>query len=304
MLASIIICTRNRVSYLLDTIDSLMTHPTALSPDQWELLIVNNASTDDTMAQLAARYGQHPQIRVIQEQKIGLSFARNTGIRHAKGTYILFLDDDVLVDAGWLDGYIQLFEQHEPRPDIIGGKIVLQWESPPPSWVTPALYPLLGALDYGKHPMVLTQEWHYCVGANCAYLKQSLEKAGGFNPTLGLGKIPRLGEDTELEKRIVRAGGTALYNPFSCVRHRCLPEKITRRWFIRRFFYTGLANATIFYPGRIKRFAYIAFMPFAGMMAFMLYILSFVYSALFYRAAWFAGYAGRGYGYVSRSPEQ
>ncbi len=95
---SIIIPTYNRSDMVLQCIAKLEQQ--TIPRDTYEILIIDDCSTDDTPAKLAA----HPSVRYFRQAKNGgPSAARNTGIRHAQGTWLLFLDDDILVAPNTLE---------------------------------------------------------------------------------------------------------------------------------------------------------------------------------------------------------
>src|SRR5580658_10275907 len=110
MKLSVIICTWNRAVLLRETLNSL--GKTELPQDiDWEILIVDNNSTDETSEVCQEFVGQNPsRYRYIIEKRQGKSFALNTGIENARGKILSFTDDDVTVDAVWLAETIRMFE--------------------------------------------------------------------------------------------------------------------------------------------------------------------------------------------------
>src|SRR5204862_6920845 len=97
---SVVICTWNRAGLLDQTLARMreLHVPAGLA---WELLVVNNNCTDDTDA-VVARHAPHLPLRVVHEPKQGHSNARNRGVAEARGELVLWTDDDVQVDPGWL----------------------------------------------------------------------------------------------------------------------------------------------------------------------------------------------------------
>src|SRR5216683_1570019 len=100
MFITVGICTFNRVESLRRALGSLvaMRVPSDLA---WEIVIVNNNSTDRTDDIISEYVGRLP-VRREFEPRPGKSNALNRAIDVAKGDYIVWIDDDVLVDAGWL----------------------------------------------------------------------------------------------------------------------------------------------------------------------------------------------------------
>lgn len=95
---SVVICTYNRAELLPRAIDSVL----AQTLDDFELVVVDDGSTDATGAVVAAV--ADPRVRYVHQENQGLSAARNTGVAHAAGRYVTFLDDDDLALASWLEG--------------------------------------------------------------------------------------------------------------------------------------------------------------------------------------------------------
>ena len=105
MNTSIIICTFNRSGLLDKTLERLRCLDVSVCAD-WEILVVNNNSTDDTDA-VIRRHSEHLPIRRLWEPRTGKSHAANLAISEAKGDLLLWTDDDVLVDRDWLKAYVQ-----------------------------------------------------------------------------------------------------------------------------------------------------------------------------------------------------
>ncbi len=95
---SVVLCTYNRG----DRIESAVASVLAQTFDDFELVVVNDGSADDTAERLASI--RNPRVRVINRPNGGLSAARNTGIENSWGRFLVFLDDDDPVEPGWLAG--------------------------------------------------------------------------------------------------------------------------------------------------------------------------------------------------------
>lgn len=118
VLITVAICTRNRARFLQRADENVLPQMT----DKAELLIVDNASTDDTAAVAARLAAAHPRLTVCCENEIGVSAARNTALMKARGQYVLFFDDDELADAGWLQAYANFFRDlPSSRVGCVGG---------------------------------------------------------------------------------------------------------------------------------------------------------------------------------------
>ncbi|MEL7226626.1 MAG: glycosyltransferase family A protein, partial [Cyanobacteria bacterium J06576_12] len=152
-LISAIICTHNREQYLGAAIDSLLSQ----TLDNYEVIVVDNASTDGTAAVAKARLGDS-RVRYIHEPTLGLSTARNCGAAAAKGEIVAYLDDDAEASEGWLAALVKVFEANE-KVAIAGGKVTLIWppHTQPPRWLSDDLSSGLGLYDLGSELVYIQQ---------------------------------------------------------------------------------------------------------------------------------------------------
>src|SRR5262245_58021394 len=100
---TVLICTRNRAAQLGHALSSAarMDAPPGV---RWELVVVDNGSTDET-EQVALGYSDRLPVRLVREETPGLSHARNRGVSEARGRYICWTDDDIVLDRNWLAAY-------------------------------------------------------------------------------------------------------------------------------------------------------------------------------------------------------
>ena len=150
---SVVIATYNRANDLRETLDSL----SGLRPDgDWEVIVVDNNSTDDTRQVVQVTRDIFPApLRYLVEPEQGRSPALNAGIRLAHGDIIVTTDDDVRVDADWLDRAGAGLESH--GCDYIGGRVLPIWGGPRPAWLANhggQQWAVIALLDYGPEPMV------------------------------------------------------------------------------------------------------------------------------------------------------
>src|SRR6516165_2736912 len=124
MFVTVAICTRNRAGSLRRTLESLaaLQIPGDLT---WEIVIVHNSTdhTDDVIN----KYLERLPVRRVLETRAGLSNARNQAVDTAKGEYIVWTDDDVIVDPGWLSAYAAAFRRW-PEAAVFGGRIKPRYE--------------------------------------------------------------------------------------------------------------------------------------------------------------------------------
>ncbi|MEI7912365.1 MAG: glycosyltransferase, partial [Verrucomicrobiota bacterium] len=135
MKLSVIICTHTpRPDYLRRVLDALRTQ--SLPANQWELLLIDNASTEA----LAAKWdlSWHPNGRIIREDQLGLTPARLRGIREAAAEVLVFSDDDTVLDAEYLAEALRICDEW-PMLGAWGGQPTPEFETPPPAWAGPYL---------------------------------------------------------------------------------------------------------------------------------------------------------------------
>jgi glycosyltransferase involved in cell wall biosynthesis len=229
-LFTVAICTRNRENSLQRTLCSLED---ALKPDCiWEVLIVDNGSVDGTQKIVADFTGRLPIVYEM-EQRAGLSYARNKAVACAKGDYIVWTDDDVVVERSWLTAYADAFRQW-PEVSIFGGKIVPTLVAPSPTWFTsalPLLRHLLAACDLGALPIAMAVEGDLLpYGANFA-IRMTDQRQFAYDPRLGVAPGRRLlGEETQVIKSMLAKGLRGLWLPGCCVEHVIGRERQTLRY--------------------------------------------------------------------------
>jgi glucosyl-dolichyl phosphate glucuronosyltransferase len=241
MYVSLILCTYNRCESLARGLKSA----TALTlPDSvpWELLIVDNNSTDQTRKVAEEFCGQQPErFRYLFEPQPGLSCARNAGIREARGDIIAFMDDDVIVEPTWLQNLTANMNNGEWAG--VGGRVFPLWNCPPPQWLSLKQWYALGPLpnfDFGPDACEL-QEPPF--GANMAFRKTVFEKYGGFRTDLGRRPGSLMSnEDTEFGGRLLAAGERFRYEPSAVVYHPVDDERTKKKYFLSWWFHKGQSN--------------------------------------------------------------
>ena len=238
--ASVVVCTRNRSAALREACEGALA---LAAPFAWELVIVDNASTDDTLEVARGIARGRPGVRVEVEPTVGLSAARNLGARLARGAWVAYLDDDAIPAPSWLEAYAESFAA--PTVLAAGGPIDPLYGGPLPDWFEPHFALYLAAWDRGPAPHRLAYN-EYPRGANMAFRREVFTRCGEFEHRLGRrGRSLRSCEEIELCLRVERAGGAVVYAPGARVRHRVETGRLTPDWFAARFDAQGFSEAVV-----------------------------------------------------------
>lgn len=204
LLATVIICTRDRHASLARTLESLVTAAARVT-EPWELLVVDNGSTDATPDTIAGFSGRLP-IRRVDQPVAGLSNARNAGVRESRGDFVLWTDDDVLVDENWLAAYFTAFRRH-PDVAVFGGRSEPVYEEPVQEWFRanqPHLQSLLAIRD-ANWTEIARGSTPY--GLNYA-IRGSEQRTIAYDPALGVAPGRRRGgEEEAMILEVLERGG-------------------------------------------------------------------------------------------------
>jgi glycosyltransferase involved in cell wall biosynthesis len=239
---SVVICTHNRRDYLRMTLESLERRVQARD---WELLLIDNGSTDAT-ADLASEFERRLPLRYFHEPRLGKSFALNRAGAEAAGDLLLYTDDDVEIQDGWMEAY-RLAARNHPEAGFFGGRVWPLWERKPPRWVEENLPWLFmnPHVDWGDEELwILPGASPGFAGANMAIRREVLAKGIRFPEHLGVaGKEMVRGEEIVLQAELLREGTRGLYVPNAVVRHRHPPERMTETYLRRFYFGEGMGRA-------------------------------------------------------------
>jgi glycosyltransferase involved in cell wall biosynthesis len=237
---SVVIATRNRRALLAITLEALAGQD--WPADRVEIIVTDNGSTDDTakvIAQAAARAGS-PRVRYMFAAEPGKSNAVNQALALASGNVIALTDDDVRPERTWLRRLAAAFD--ETGADFVAGRVLPDWETPPPPWLSPAVYGVIAVPDNGDRRIELpnSQQRVVPIGANMAVRRSVIRAIGGLRADLGkLDGSLRTGEDHEFFLRMLEAGFRGVYEPTAVVHHRVGAERLDRRYFRRWLHHNG-----------------------------------------------------------------
>jgi glycosyltransferase involved in cell wall biosynthesis len=239
---SIVICSWNRGRLLAETVASLL----ACHRDgtfEAEIIVVDNASTDDTGSQMSP-FVEAGSIRLLNELRPGLSFARNAGVSVSHGDWIIFLDDDVLLPEDFLNRYAAATTSAADF-GFMAGPVLPSFDQPLRPWVRGVLdvHPwCFSALDLGNPSRPLEKD-QFPFGANMA-LRADLARQYPFDTSLGFKHGSLIsGEETALFKAIRSSGASGFWVADVPLRHRLPAERASMEYLLRRAVGQGKADA-------------------------------------------------------------
>ena len=253
---SVIVCTRNRAKQLATLIQCLGSQKD-IEKLNWEIVIVDNNSTDNTKeVAYAFCEGSNLKINYIFEPKPGLSYARNTGILVSKGSLLLFVDDDVLIPAEFIgNALFGLQEFNEFH--IFGFKVLPDFDSlTPPFWMTfnPPFnisQSFLPVHDLGGEPLSYPNRiTNNPLGACFLVKKEVFEKLGPFREDIGAG-ITGAHEDSEFFWYALINKFKILHWPYAALYHPVTPERLTAKYLHKWYFNSGKSLYLVKNTGRI-----------------------------------------------------
>jgi GT2 family glycosyltransferase len=206
---SVVVPTYNRVASLRRMLEALARQ--TIAPESFEVLVVDDGSTDGTPALVRLLEAQSPfRIRLLHQAHAGPAQARNLGVAHAAGDLVLFLDDDVLPLPDLLLEHLQA---HAGRPDtVVVGPMLppINWSRPGwVRWEERLLQVQYRELVEGKYPCTPRQFYT----ANASLSRRLFHEAHGFDPAF------LRAEDVELAYRLRDLGARFIFTPSARVLH-------------------------------------------------------------------------------------
>jgi glycosyltransferase involved in cell wall biosynthesis len=222
-------CTYNRANLLDGAVTSVLAQTQSDTPP-FELIVVDNNSSDATGEVVAGLAAADPRVRYVFESRQGLSYARNAGIGHARAALIAFIDDDLRADPDWVAAIVRAFDEH-PDVDVVGGRVLPIWPSRPPAWLTQDHWAPLALADHGDTPFLVTVERPICLIGAGACRRTVFDAVGTFVTDFqrvqdSIGSL----EDHDFIVRVLGTGRRGLYVPSIIVRAAVQPERLERSY--------------------------------------------------------------------------
>ncbi|MEB3354651.1 MAG: glycosyltransferase [Cyanobacteriota bacterium] len=218
---SVLIPSHNpRLPLLIQVLEALRQQ--TFAPEQWELLLIDNASDPPIPADLV---NWHPKARLVREPALGLTQARLRGIAQAQGEVLVWVDDDNVLDPGYLKAAVEAFRTN-PRLGAAGGSSVACYTEPPPAWFVEGLVPL-GCRDHGDQPVLMSWREHpphypsaAPIGAGLVIRREAIQvwadqvRNDGRRRAFGrTGKALSSGEDNDINLTLLAHGWELAYLP-------------------------------------------------------------------------------------------
>jgi glycosyltransferase involved in cell wall biosynthesis len=228
---TVAVITYNRSRYLREALAGLVRQD--YPADSYELLVIDNNSTDRTKDVVSSFIASSPVPRRVLETRPGLDHGRNRAVDEAKGDVIVLVDDDILVESDWLTQLVAPFSSLDSHSiGVVGGEVIPVFPDGIPSWLLGAHRPLGFRTDPGSLPPEQAP-----MGANFAFPKWVFARFGKFDTDLDRrGASLFGGGDSEMIRRVRTAGLKAWFVPGARVLHQIPAARLTLRYALRHGF--------------------------------------------------------------------
>jgi len=261
----IVICSHNRKGLLLQTINTLDEDLGSTPPDIAQrcavLVVLNNCNdgSDSALADLSACRSPHAApLYWLEETRPGKSNALNAAITASQHPLLAFVDDDQLVEPGFVSS-ILLGARQFPEDTLFCGRIMPAWDGSEPAWVhaeSPYRIPIrpFPEFDLGADSISLADDARMPSGGNLVVRRTVFDTVGTFNTTLGpTGHNLLGGEDHEFLQRAVAAGYLPRYLPSMRQLHTIDAARMGTGYTLRKSFLRSRSSAMIHNPNQSLR---------------------------------------------------
>lgn len=244
MLVSAVVCTHSLDNHpnLVEAADSLL----AQTHREMEIIIVVDGNEELRDKVVADYQGRDAVTTILLSKSVGVSGARNAGIRVARGDVVAFIDDDAVADRRWIENLLGTYREYDAV--AVGGKVLPVWLCQRPDYLPEELYWLVGTTHDGFADEKVA-EVRNAFGPNMSFKREVFEKVGVFNESLGFagkGTSYIQAEEPEFALRMKQTlGKGVIYNPDAIVYHKVPQSKLRVRSLLRRAFYQGYSKALL-----------------------------------------------------------
>ena len=239
---SVVIPTKNRSALLAEAIERIESQ--TVSREQYEVIVIDNDSTDDTRTLLEQKAITYPNLKFASQEKPGAAATRNAGLRVARGDIVLFIDDDVYADPSLIESHLD-WQQRYSNASVIGAVNMPWGETSDPFLRYLRDHRILNPYTPSRGPIDFSY-YHTC---NVSTPTQTLLNLGGFNETF---KVYGM-EDIELGYRLEKSGSQMVFAADAKAIHYRFPDY---QDFIERSEHAGysLGQLIRLHPELKKRF--------------------------------------------------
>ena len=246
---SVVIPTRNNAERLSGVLASLVKQ--SLSKEKFEVLVIDNGSTDFTKHVCDSMGRKFKNFRYIYDPNPGLHIGRNVGYRHSSSEIITYADDDIIASSGWLEAILEGFKKHEDAV-LIGGNDIPYYEEQVPEWLEQLwvdledggrLLPFFSCILFGEDEREIDP--NYVFGCNFSIRRSILEETCGFHPDGMPDNLLHFRGDGEsyVSDYIKSKEYKAFYIPGASVHHIVSKKRMTLQYIRRIAYRNGISMA-------------------------------------------------------------
>lgn len=241
--AAIVIATCRRPDLLRRTLASLAA--ARLPGSVGEILVVENGGAHGA-GDVAGTFAGRLPVRHYSLEEGNKSRALNDALRRTRADLVHFLDDDVRVAPGTVEAYVEAASRYGPGHHF-SGPLVADWETEPPEWLK--RYLPASAIGWDQGDEEIYYDRPYFIGSNWSAFREDVLAVGGFREHIGPGSPSgAIGDEMELQQRLLDAGGRGVYLPEARIWHHVPPSACDFEWARRRQERMGLTYAVLGWP--------------------------------------------------------
>lgn len=209
--------------------------------------IVENGGREPVVEQIVEGWRDRLGAQLCSMPDGNKSTALNAMLERFEDELIVFLDDDVRVEAGLLEAYARADAARQEQPVFFGGATAVDYEVPPPEWLRPYLPPSAVGWQWRGNPEhVDAPEF---LGFNWAARAADLKRLGGFDAAFGPGaRTGATGQERDMQRRLLEGGWRGVYLPEAVVWHYVPQDRCSRTWALRRAFRNGVSEGLYAQP--------------------------------------------------------